>query len=54
VREQNPGWVPPDGGEITVGSIKAFYQRGRGGGGKGSPAATAKTKEDQAALDLMR
>lgn len=30
VRKQNPGWVPKGGGEITVGSIKAFYRRHRG------------------------
>lgn len=52
VRAKNPGWVPPGGGEITVGSIKAFYRRGRGGA-KRQPEKT-RTEEDQAALDLMR
>ena len=57
VRAKNPGWIPEGGGEITVGSIKAFYRRHRGGGGASEaaePAAKARTKEDQAALDLMR
>ncbi len=55
VRARNPGWIPDDGGEITVGSIKAFYRKHRGGGGskKAEPAAKAGAK-DQAALDLMR
>ncbi len=35
VRTQNRGWVPEGGGEITVGSIKAFYRKHRVGAGKG-------------------
>jgi hypothetical protein len=59
VRAKNPGWVPEDGGEITVGSIKAFYRKHRGGGGgskKTASTATARAsaKDDQAALDLLR
>lgn len=55
VRAKNPGWVPPDGGEITVGSIKAFYRRHRGGGGAKKTETAAKPgPKDQAALDLMR
>jgi hypothetical protein len=50
--EQNPGWRPADGGDITVGSIQAFY--GDKSGEAPAPAAKARTKEDQAALDLMR
>lgn len=53
--EQNPGWRPADGGDITVGSIQAFYAGGGGEPAKdAAPAAKARTKEDQAALDLMR
>ena len=54
--EQNPGWRPADGGDITVGSIQAFYEReGKGEAGKpAEPAAKARTKDDQAALDLLR
>lgn len=33
VRAQNPGWIPKDGGDITVGSIADYYQaRGSGRG----------------------
>jgi len=28
--EQNPAWRPPGGGDITVGSIQAYYDRGKG------------------------
>ncbi len=53
--EQNPGWRPADGGDITVGSIQAFYGGGEEKAGKpAESAAKARTKEDQAALDLMR
>ena len=53
--KQNPGWRPADGGDITVGSIQAFYAGGGGEPAKdAAPAAKARTKEDQAALDLMR
>lgn len=70
VRAQNPGWVPEGGGEITVGSIKAFYRGGKGkGGGKGrfeSPALRLqkeraakalpppKTAVDQEVADILR
>lgn len=50
--EQNPGWRPPDGGDITVGSIQAFYGEGASAGA--APVAKPKTAADQAALDLMR
>lgn len=49
--EQNPGWRPADGGDITVGSIQAFYERE---GKAAEPATKASAKDDQAALDLMR
>jgi len=47
VRQQNPGWIPADGGEITVGSIKAFYR-----GGEKKPAA--KKAPDSPALKLQK
>lgn len=41
VRDKNPGWVPADGGEITVGSILDFYRKRRGGEKKGSLGVTS-------------
>jgi len=35
--EQNPGWRPPDGGDITAGSIRATLLRKLKKGGAGSP-----------------
>jgi hypothetical protein len=55
VREQNPGWVPKDGGEITNGSILAFYglegQDSEKPADKPAEAAPAKT-EAKAATKL--
>lgn len=51
--EQNPGWRPPDGGDITVGSIQAFY----GGGAPAkaaAPSAEPRSAVDQAVLDILR
>ncbi len=55
VRAKNPGWVPPGGGDITVGSIKAFY---RGGKGKSAPKTSAlpepKSELDKSVADILR
>jgi transglycosylase-like protein with SLT domain len=44
VREQNPSWIPADGGDITVGSIVASY--GLGKGGKKKPTAQKKREPE--------
>jgi hypothetical protein len=41
---QNPGWRPPGGGDITVGSIKAYYRKGRKGGGESKAAGLPEPK----------
>lgn len=55
VRAKNPGWIPADGGEITVGSIKAFY---RGTKGKAAKADKAEGKKqsrlDKSVDDILR
>lgn len=57
VRRKNPGWIPADGGDITVGSIKRFYRGGSGKGAAGqSPAAAVlapKTELDQAVKEAL-
>lgn len=40
--EQNPGWRPPDGGDITAGSIRATLLRKLAKGGGYSPTASPK------------
>lgn len=40
--EKNPAWRPADGGDITVGSIVAYYNKHGLGGSTGEPAASPK------------
>lgn len=47
----NRPWWPPDGGDITVGSILDYYGMGTGGG---AARGAAPSKLDAEALELMR
>jgi hypothetical protein len=49
--EQNTPWRPADGGDITVGSIKAFYS---GGGKEAAPAADTEADARKARLAELR
>lgn len=51
--EQNAPWRPADGGDITVGSIQAFYG---GGSGKGASAKLPEPTRalDQSVADILR
>lgn len=54
VRAKNPGWIPPGGGDITVGSIKRFYRGGKGGGAKASALPEPKTPAEKRYLELLK
>jgi soluble lytic murein transglycosylase-like protein len=54
VRAKNPGWIPPGGGDITVGSIKRFYRGGSDKGGKASKLPEPKSALDKSVLDILR
>lgn len=51
--EQNPGWRPPDGGDITVGSIKAYYRGSKSGKGGKAKAPEPQNDEDRRALEVL-
>lgn len=48
VRKKNPGWIPKDGGEITVGSIADFYHARGSGKGKERKADAGNPYNDEA------
>jgi hypothetical protein len=50
VRAQNPSWVPPGGGEITVGSIKAGFRGAKGKARNESPALRLQKERASKAL----
>jgi hypothetical protein len=55
VRAKNPGWIPADGGEITVGSIKAFYRGTKAKAAKADKAEGKKTSRlDKSVDDILR
>lgn len=56
VRAKNPGWIPEGGGEITVGSIKAFYRKNRGEKPKDEKPKAASGKrsaKDEEILEML-
>lgn len=55
VRRKNPGWIPADGADITVGSIKRFY-RGGGKEGAGKPGQfdTPLSAEDEKSFQAWK
>lgn len=54
VRAQNRGWIPADGGEITVGSIKAFYAKHRSGAAKEAAKKTDEKARSSADEDMLK